>query len=265
MNLTLKNKLKVFLGLTLLLLAQTIFAQSYPDKPKTQKPVYDYADMLSDSEESRLNQKLTTYADTTSTQIVVLTVKSLNGIDIAMYGTELAQRWGIGQKGKDNGVLLLISKQDRDISIRTGYGTEATLTDALSRRIIEQVIKPDFKNDDFYGGINRGTDAMILALQGEFKGTPQRRGSGDQGKGNALGIIIFIVILVLIFSRNNKGGRGGGKRGVAGDILTAIILSNMGGRRSSGFGGGGFGGGGGGFGGGFGGGGFGGGGASGSW
>ena len=177
----------------------------------------------------------------------------------------MAQRWGIGQKGKDNGVLLLISKQDREISIRTGYGTEATLTDALSRRIIEQVIKPDFKNDDFYGGINRGTDAMILALQGEFKGTPQRRGSGDQGKGNALGIIIFIVILVLIFSRNNKGGRGGGKRGVAGDILTAIILSNMGGRRSSGFGGGGFGGGGGGFGGGFGGGGFGGGGASGSW
>ncbi len=260
----LKNKLTVFLGLTLLLLGQTISAQSYPDKPKSQRPVYDFADMLSDSEERRLNQKLISYADTTSTQIVVLTVNSLNGVDIDMYGTELAQRWGIGQKGKDNGVLLLISKADRAISIRTGYGTEAALTDALCRRIIEQVIKPDFRNDNFYGGINSGTDAMILALQGEYKGTPQRRSNGDEGKGNALGIIIFIIILVLVFSRNNKGGRGGGKRGVAGDILTAIMLSNMGGRRSSGFGGsGGFGGGG--FGGGFGGGGFGGGGASGSW
>jgi uncharacterized protein len=150
MRLILKNKLKIFLGLTLLILGQSIFAQNYPEKPKTQKPVYDYADMLSDIEEGRLNQKLISYADTTSTQIVVLTVKSLNGIDIAMYGTELAQKWGIGQKGKDNGVLLLISKEDRAITIRTGYGTEATLTDALSRRIIEQVIKPDFKNEKLY-------------------------------------------------------------------------------------------------------------------
>ena len=164
--------------------------------------------------------------------------------------------------------MVLLAKDDRKIAINTGYGVEGSLTDAMSRRIIENVIIPQFKEDDYYGGLNNGADAIFQVLNGEF----QEDRTFDDNSGFPfeafLPIIIFIVILIILSSRNrrNKGGRGGGKKSGL-DLWDIIILSNMG---RGGFGGGssrgGFGsGGGGGFGGGFGGGGFGGGGASGGW
>ena len=131
--------------------ALSMKAQDYlPEKPKVQTSVYDKAQFLSPDEAKRLEQKLINYSDTTSTQIVIVTINSLAGNDIAMYGTELAHKWGIGQKDKDNGILLLVSKDDRKISIRTGYGVEYLLTDALSRRIIENIITPAFKQGNYY-------------------------------------------------------------------------------------------------------------------
>jgi uncharacterized protein len=242
--------------------------EDLPEKPSLETSVYDNAFILNPIQKKALEQKLIKYNDSTSTQIVVLTTKTINGKNIALYATELAHKWGIGQKGKDNGVLLLVAVDDRKLTIRTGYGVEHLLTDAYSRRIIEQVIKPEFKQGNYYRGIDKGTTYIIKALNGEFKADPVQE-TGDNGF-IIIFIIFFIIILFIILSnRNNNGGKGY-RTNSTGSIFETIILSNSGrgGFSGGGFGGssGGFGGGSsGGFGGGFGGGGFGGGGASGSW
>ncbi len=238
-----------------------------PDKPTKQTSVYDYVDLLTSAQSRALEQKLIRYSDSTSTQIVVTIISSTQGENINFLGAQWGQKWGIGQDNKDNGVLVLLAREDRRIAINTGYGVEGSLTDLMSKRIIESVIIPEFKRGDYYGGLDAGADAIFKVLNGEFT---EERTFGD-GKGfpfeAIFPFIVFVVIMIILWSRKNKGGRGGrgGRRGGGLDIWDIIILSNMG--RSSGssggFGGGSFGGGG--FSGGFGGGGFGGGGASGGW
>lgn len=247
------------------------FAQAQfeiPEKPSKQTSVYDYIDLLSAGQEKDLEQKLIRYSDSTSTQIVVVVISSTEGENINFLGAQWGQKWGIGQADKDNGILVLLAKDDRRIAINTGYGAEGNLTDALSRRIIDNVIVPQFKQDNYYGGLNDGSDAIFQALKGEFKEERSFDDGGGFPLGSFLPILIFFIILIILSNRNKRGGgRNGGKRSGGFDIWDMIILSNMG--RSSGsggFGSGGFGGSsGGGFGGGFGGGGFGGGGASGGW
>ncbi|QCW98836.1 TPM domain-containing protein [Aggregatimonas sangjinii] len=247
------------------------FAQyTIPEKPKLQTSVYDYVNLLSENQKQRLEQKLIRYSDSTSTQIVVAIIASTKGEDIDYLGAQWGQKWGIGQDGKDNGVLVLLARNDRRIAISTGYGVEGALTDAMSRRIIQNIIIPQFKQNNYYGGLDAGSDAIFEALNGEFN----EDRSFENGNGFSLApflpFIIFFIILIILSRRNRRGGgRNGGRRSSGLDLWDIIILSNMG--RSSGSGGfggsgGGFGGGsGGGFGGGFGGGGFGGGGASGGW
>lgn len=233
-----------------------------PAKPSLETSVYDFAGILSTAQFKALERKLIQYNDTTSTQIVVATVNTINGKNIALYATEWAHKWGIGDKEKDNGVFVLVAKNDRKLTIRSGYGVEHLLTDAYSRRIIEQVIKPEFKQGKYYKGLDKGTNYIIRTLNGEFKGTPQHKTKSD---GIPIVFIVFlIIILIIILSNRNKGdGHKRYRRNSSGSILETIILSNQG---RGGFGGGSSSGGGfGGFGGGFGGGGFGGGGASGSW
>ena len=229
--------------------------------PKVHTSLYDQAAFLSKGEHFALEQKLLRYQDSTSTQIVVVTVTSIGSNDISMYGAELAQKWGIGQKGKDNGVLLLVAKNERKINISTGYGVEHLLTDALSRRIIETLIKPQFKLQNYYAGLDQATTAIIQVLSGEFDAAPKAKRTKNNSKIKALFILVVLVFFLLF--RNKKGGGGNGRRSHSSDLLTALLLSNMGSRRgfggSAGFGGAG------GFGGGFGGGSFGGGGASGGW
>jgi uncharacterized protein len=259
--------LKTSLPLWVLCWCSLSFAQfQIPEKPQLETSVYDYINLLSESQKKNLEQKLIRYSDSTSTQIVMAIIRSTEGENITYLGAQWGQKWGIGQEAKDNGILVLLAKDDRKIAINTGYGVEGSLTDAMSRRIIENVIIPQFKQDDYYGGLNNGADAIFQVLKGEF----QEDRTFDDNSGFPfeafLPIIIFIVILIILSSRNrrNKGGRGGGKKSGL-DLWDIIILSNMG---RGGFGGGssrgGFGGGGG-FSGGFGGGGFGGGGASGGW
>lgn len=232
-----------------------------PKKPtkETQKDtlVYDYAKLLSKAELRLLNTKLNRYEDSTSTQIVIAIIKTSNGEDLSLLGAKWGQKWGIGQAKEDNGILILLAKEDRNIDINTGYGIEYRMTDRMTERIINQVIIPQFKNNNYYAGLDQGTDAIFLALNGEFKETRDF----DDGSSLRASLVLFFVFLIILFmlSRRNKGnGKNNGRRG-GGSLLDVIILSNMG--RTGGFGGGGsFGGGGG-----FGGGGFGGGGASGSW
>lgn len=240
--------------------------EGIPPPPKKQTSLYDYANLLSKQEQQTLERNLIRYSDSTSTQIVVLTMTSIGRNDIAMFVAELGEKWGIGQKGKDNGVLILVAKNEQKINISTGRGVEHLLTDALSRRIIENVIKPQFKAGNFYSGLDQGTQVIFKVLNGEYKVDPnQQSEKQDNSKIKAI-FIVLIIVFFLFFRNKNKGNGRGGKRDVTSDILTAVLFSSMG--RSTGFGvgnSGGFSGGSGGFGGGFGGGSFGGGGASGGW
>ncbi len=239
---------KIISLLALLVFTTNLIGQGFP-RPDKNRAVQDYIGLLSSSENNSLNSKLKAFEDTTSTAIVVAIISTTDGDNISLYAAELAQKWGIGQEGKDNGVLLLIAQDDREMTIQTGYGVQEYLTDAESKLIIENLILPQFKKKAYYSGIDDGTDAIIGLLTGKFTQDDLRR------KKKKFPIAALIVILLFIFFMARKGGRGGGGLG---HFATGYMIGSMGG---SSFGGGG---GGGGFGG-FGGGGFGGGGASGSW
>ncbi|WP_438989772.1 TPM domain-containing protein [Polaribacter sp.] len=247
------------------------FSQGFniPEKPKFQTSVYDYVNLLSASQKKSLEDKLVRYSDTTTTQIVVAIIPSTQGENIAYLAANWGEKWGIGQAKEDNGVLMLLAKNDKKITISTGKGVEYLLTDFQSKRIIDRVIIPEFKKGDFYAGLDKGADYIFRTLNGEFKGIRKQK-SRDFDPGIMLFIIIIIIFFILVSrgNKNNKGGKKHYRRGSLADtIFSAIILSNAG-RGSGGFGsssGGGFGGSSGGFGGGFGGGSFGGGGASGGW
>ena len=246
-----------------------------PDKPEFQTSVYDEEiKLLSASEKSSLEQKLIRYSDTTSTQIVIAVISSTKGEYINYLGAQWGEKWGIGDAEKDNGIFILLAKDDRKIGISSGKGVEHLLTDAMSKRIIERDIIPYFKSNDYFGGLVRASDAIFEVLNGEYQGSRQNNSNEFPFEGFIFLFFIFIIIIMVISKSRRGGGKGGnrGNRSGTGSLLDAIILSNMGrgsySRGSSGgfggFGGGGSSGGGG-FGGGFGGGSFGGGGASGGW
>ena len=254
--------LVVFFGL--FFIGSSLAQYKIPATPNKQTSVYDYSKLLSSSEARRLEQKLLRYSDSTSTQIVLIIINSLKGEDINYLAANWGEKWKIGQKGKDNGVILMMSKDDRKVAIQTGRGIEASLTDLMSKRIIQSRIIPEFKRGNYYKGLDKGTDGIFEVLSGEFKETrkPKRKNKGSGFSG----VIPFIVMVFLFFIFRNRGGRNGGRKSSSGALLDILILSSMG--RSGGFGGGSSSGGSfgsGGFGGGFGGGSFGGGGASGSW
>ncbi len=260
---------KIFPVFFILLFTYSCWGQfQIPEKPQKETSVYDYISLLSGTQKTALEQKLIRYSDSTSTQIVIAIIASTEGENITYLGAQWGQKWGIGQKGKDNGVLILLATNDRKIAINTGYGVEASLTDAMSRRIIESIIIPEFKRGDYYSGLNKGADSIFQVLTGEFKEDRTFETNDGLSLRAFLPFLIFFIILIILSKRNKGNGRGGNggrrKRGL--DLWDVIILSNMGrSGGSGGFGGGGSFGGGGGFGGGFGGGGFGGGGASGGW
>jgi uncharacterized protein len=237
------------------------FAQDFP--AKSNKLVTDYTNTLSAEQLSSLENKLVAFNDSTSNEVAVVIVKSVGDKDINQYALELGRKWGIGGKTKNNGIILLIALGDRKLSIQTGYGLEGALPDLYTKRIIEDDIKPFFKEGNYYEGINAGVNSIISLTKGEYKNTNPKAKS-KSGRGSA-GLIVIIIIVVIIFLIKRGGGGGNqviGGRGV-GEALFWGMLFGGGGRSSGGgFGGGSSGGGG--FGG-FGGGSFGGGGSSGSW
>ena len=255
---------KIFSLLFLIAFSMAAICQNLPKKPEPPKLVNDYTNTLTEDQKQSLENKLVAFDDSTSTQIAVVIIPSLDGYDVAEYNVALGRAWGVGGKEFSNGVILLIAKNDRKLNIATGYGVEGALPDITAKHIIEEVIKPNFKGEDYYRGINEGTDAIIKAVKGEYK-TPRQKKSIGSGSGKFIFIIIIIIFLLL---SGRGGGRNGGfmsRRGYR-NILGPMILGNLlggGGRGGGGWSGGG-GSSGGGFGG-FGGGGFGGGGASGSW
>jgi len=263
-----KKNISVFLKLLVCFFTTSLsFAQyTIPEIPKMQTSVYDYANVLSASEKSQLEEKLIRYSDSTTTQIVVITIESLKGEDVSQLATKWGQTWGIGGTAKDdNGVIILLAKDERKIAINPGYGLEDRLTAGTGGEIIRNIIIPEFKAGSYYNGLDKGTSAIIDVFKGKYKG---ERKQNKKGEGFPILpiIIIFIIIMVIIAKNKNNGGNSGNNGG--GMSLTDIILLSSLGRSSGGGFGGSFGGGssgGGGFGGGFGGGGFSGGGSSGGW
>jgi uncharacterized protein len=242
-------RLRLATLLLAVLLSAAGSALAAPAIPKAQGYVNDYAGILSPPAKGQIERFLADFERSDSTQISVLTVPSLEGEDLEGYAVRIAHAWGIGQKEKDNGALLLVAKQERAVRIEVGYGLEDRLTDLLTGRIVDQEIVPRFKSGDFDGGIKAGVQAMVDATRGAYTGDPATRKKKQRFPYEALIWLLFLGpgVLRMFAGGHRSGGRGGGFYG-----------------GGFGSGGGGFGGGGGGFGG-FGGGGFGGGGASGRW
>lgn len=243
-------------------------AQLVPEKPAVLYPVYDKANLLSENEKDALNQKLIKFSDSTSTEILVVIVPTTSGEDVNYLATMYGEKWGIGQKGVDNGVVFLIATEDRTMSIQQGRAVEQYLTASVAGQILDYLVTPAFKKGEWYNGIDRGTSAIMEAVQGKFK--PIVKKQKNEGGISISAIFLIIIVIIILISLTN-GNNGGGN--YDDDDYT---LSRKGNRRYRGgffpfpgsFGGGGFGGGssgGGGFGGFGGGGSFGGGGASGGW
>lgn len=250
------KKLFIFL----FFLQSIVFAQDMPPKPNPARLVNDFVGgLLSPSQIEQLEQKLRAYQDSTSTQVAIVIVKSVQPYDISEYAVKLGRDWGIGQKDKNNGILLLWAPGDRKIYIATGYGAEGGLTDARSKRIIEQTIKPYFKQLQYYEGLNAAADDIIKYQSGEFEADPS---AGDEGDGwvGIIIILIIIVVILYIIGKRSGGGKGGHRGG--GGFVPFVTYTGWG-SSSGGWSGGDSGGGGGGFD--FGGGSFGGGGAGGDY
>ncbi len=241
-------------------------AQELPAKPDPPRLVNDFAGLFSEQERGRLESKLVAFNDSTSTQIAVVTLTSLDGYPIDDYAFKLGEAWGIGRQGKNNGALVLVAKNDRKVFIATGYGLEGAIPDALAKRIVETQVVPAFREGAYYRGVDEAVNTMIGLASGEYSAEDVRK---EKKPSVWLPIVFFILMMAFVFfNAIRRAKRYAAVNGV--DLFTAWMLINAARRSRSGrwggFSGGGFGGGGGGGGfGGFGGGSFGGGGAGGSW
>jgi uncharacterized protein len=256
---------RILLFLVLLFgLAAPAAAQKFP--PLTGR-VVDTAGLMSPAQQQALTQKLANLEQASSRQLVVATVPDLQGYPLEDYGYKLGRAWGIGQKGANNGVILLVAKNDRKVRIEVGYGLEPILPDVFNQSVIDEKIVPAFKNGDYPGGINAGVDALIEQLQAPPEAAEKRAMAAGQKVHRAHGqsgsfvpliiwwVILFFIILPLLRKRRKTyGRRHGGGVFVWGPTIGG--WASGGGGWGSGGGGGGFSGGGGSFGGG---------GASGSW
>jgi uncharacterized protein len=208
--------------------------------------VVDTAQLIDAQTAAQLSQMLEAHEQATGEQVVVVTLPNLQGTSIEDYGYQLGRFWGVGQKGKDNGALLIVARDDHKVRIEVGYGLEERLTDAQSSVIINQILTPAFKAGNFAGGISQAVQAMIQVLGGN----PLAEPAADNGSGDAVQNVVYLALFLIFIFMNMLWGRG---RGGGGGFIGGMGGFGSGGSRS---GGGGFSGGGGSFGGG---------GASGSW
>lgn len=264
------HSLKIFFAFILVCCYGFLSAQYViPEKPAVLYPVYDEANLLTAQEKNELNNKLIKFADSTSTEIEIIIIPSTKGEDVNYLATMFGEKWGIGQKDVDNGVVFLIAKDDRTMSIQQGRAVEQYLTASVAGQILDYIVTPNFRQGKWYEGINGGTNAIMEAVQGKFKPIANKNRSGDISVTKLLVIAFVIFIILVIFFGNRGGGNDDddditisrrGRRNYPGGFFPFPFPGSFGGGFGGGSsrGGGGFGG--------FGGGGsFGGGGASGGW
>jgi uncharacterized protein len=196
-----------FLLIALLLLSSLLSAQDLPSEPVGH--VNDFAQMLTSGERQQLEQKLRNYRDTTTTVISVATLDNLGGISIDEAATTLFNDWKMWEANKDNGVLILIAQQERKMRIEVGYGLEGAIPDVMAGRIIREILTPNFKRSDYYGGLDRATSAIIQLASGEFQGQLADERSSD--KNDTASFIIFVLFLFFVFYASSRGGGGKGR------------------------------------------------------
>lgn len=250
------NKRKYILLVISLLWSFLTFAQ-YPERPNPPKLVNDFSDILSAEEEQLLENKLVAFDDSTSIQIAIILIPNSGGEPIGDFATELGHRWQIGTKGRDNGIIIIATTDNtdgnkRELFVATGYGVEQYINDAKAGDIVQFDLIPNFKNKNYYEGLDKASSHIMEMLKGTFKGFKKDKRNRGSGIPPWI-IVIIIIIVVLLASRFKGGGNGGYSRTFGGPFIGGGFGGFSGGRS----GGGGFGG--------FGGGNFGGGGAGGSW
>jgi len=201
-----------------LLLASLCFGG---DVPPLRAHVNDYASLLSAPAVERLEAELSAFEQSDSTQIVVLTIPSLEGQDLAQYSIGVVEKWKIGQQGKDNGALLLVVKNDRKIRIEVGRGLEGKLTDLVSGRIIRNEISPAFKNGDFDGGIGAGVHGIMATVRGEYAAQPRDIRQGKRGANPFFTFLIFVLVAAVFFGGISR--LLGGLAGAVGLPVAALL------------------------------------------
>ncbi len=194
------------------------FAAHGLEVPNLQGYVNDYAGMISPPARLKIEEALRAFEQSDSTQIVILTVPSLEGQNIEEFGIKVGEAWKIGKKGKDNGILFIVSKQERKIRIEVGYGLEGKLTDLTAGRIIDLVIKPRFKQEDFDGGFIAGVSSLIDATRGEFRAEQRPARRGQRAISPFLSIFLFFAIFTLIMGSVSR---------VLGGVIGAIGLPTL--------------------------------------
>ncbi len=202
------NRLFQIVGAVAVAVALTTAAsQAEPNYPVLTGRVVDQAGLLPDEARQRIEEKLRAHESETSNQVVVVTLNSLEGYPIEDYGVGLGRAWRIGQEGRDNGALLIVAPNEREVRIEVGYGLEGALTDALSRDIIESRILPAFRQDDPARGIEAGVDAMLAAIAGTYE--PEELTEEDEWNFALFAFLVFFAFGVLshFFLRHSKGGR----------------------------------------------------------
>ena len=183
----------LFLAVSLMLVGQSLPAQDAI--PRVEQRVNDFTNTLSFNEWKSIENVLKRFEDSTSTQVVVVMIDSLNGVPIENYALKVFEKNKIGQARKDNGVLLVIAKNDRKTKIEVGYGLEGVLTDALCEQIIDKEINPQFKDANFYGGIVTGVTSIMGAVSGEYKAEP----GGKAAPAISGGLVILLMIFFFYF------------------------------------------------------------------
>lgn len=226
------------------LLVSPVQAQRFDIPDPSGRWVTDIGQMLTETQRRSLEVKLSAYSDSTSNQIIIVTVPNVGGADISEYAVELGRQWRVGQDEYDNGLVILVSRDDRNVFIATGYGLEGAVPDALAGRIIRSVIVPNFRQEQYYAGLSEAVNIIIAAAAGEYEALP----TSDQEPGiDAATILILLIIAFFVLNAirsSDHGGGGGNYRRRSGHGGPPIIIWGGGGRSGGGFGGGGFGGGG---------------------
>lgn len=233
---------RIITAVVILFVSVLTFGQKgIPARPRPARLVNDFAGLLTSQEQMQLEHKLVAFNDSTSTQIAVVVVNSLDDYEIGDMATRILETWGIGQKGKNNGILVLVKTKSKEekgkVFITTGYGVESFVTDALSKRIVEKEILPSFREDQYYQGLDKATNVLMSLVKGQFTTDQYMKKSGKKKSNFPLAAIVIIIVLIVVFLKGRSNGGTHYSSGGAGSLPFWLLLgSMMGGNRSGGFG-----------------------------
>jgi len=219
---------KLLLLLFLLNIATIGYTQDILKRPEPPRLVNDFTGILNVNEVESLETKLVEFDNNTSTQIAVVIVNDLNGYDANQLAYEIGQKWGVGQKGKNNGIVVLVKPKTSDsqgyAAISVAYGLEDTVTDALAKRIVENEMIPRFRLNDYFGGINSAVTILMDVTKGKYTAGQYYKNRGKSKAGKGFGAFIFILIIFLFFIMANNNKRSQHSIGRSGSNLPFWLL-----------------------------------------